>query len=156
MYINVQLLCCVWWQTNQAGRKVHDRVGLTVKEGVSALLIGECPQMSCVKRNYKLQYTVTYICVCCTKTKTGWTLPASARWALLLSLSVGRRKSSKPFLTSGLVKASRSSVSRQWDGPIRLQIKSRTSLTSDCFDNFTLYTGHFLFNVYSTPKVPKG
>lgn len=43
------------------------------------------------------------------------------RWALVLSASAGRRKSSKARFTSGLVRVSRSSVSRQWDGPTRLQ-----------------------------------
>lgn len=53
------------------------------------------------------------------------TLPASTRWALALSLSDGKRKSSKALLTSGWVRVSRSSVLWQWDGPIRLQDPNR-------------------------------
>lgn len=108
--------------TNQAWRQVLNGVGLTMKERIHPLWVSQCPQMSCGQRQCSdthtcihtqpLQYKVTH---------TLCTLPASRRWPLTLSLDVCKKKSSKARFTSGLVRASRLSVSWQLDRPIRLQ-----------------------------------
>ncbi len=67
--------------TNQVGRQVHDRVGLTMKEGICALLVRQCPQTSCIKTQYSdTRQIKIYSDLYCIKTDcTVCTLPASTR-----------------------------------------------------------------------------
>lgn len=81
--------------------------------------------MSCIKREYSDTRLIKIHCGLYLFILHACTSPASTRWALALSLSDGKRKSSKALLTSGWVRVSRSSVLWQWDGPIRLQDPNR-------------------------------